>query len=129
LDLQKFLLAAENLNVFCSIFFYQYCKNSLMPQYNVYFKCTSTLPDPKGPLFKEVPTISIMDAIVIKYVVYFKFFCTRDTKYGNSKAFTNINSKYFFWERFSQHCKHYLDCVQHQENIIKYNYKWLIIDS
>lgn len=29
---------------------------------NVYFKCTTTQPDPKGPLSKEVPTISIIEA-------------------------------------------------------------------
>jgi len=39
-----------------------------MPQDNVYFKCTSTLPDFKGPLSEEVPIISIIDAIVIKVV-------------------------------------------------------------
>jgi len=43
-----------------------------MPQDYVYYKCTSTLPDLKGSLSKEVPTIFIIDAIVIK-VVYFKF--------------------------------------------------------
>jgi len=43
-----------------------------MPQDNVYFKCTSTLPDLKGPLSKEVPTIFIIDAIAVLLHTWYK---------------------------------------------------------
>jgi len=55
-----------------------------MPQDNVYFKRTSTLPDLKGPLSKEVLTVSIIDALVIK-IVYFRFCCTCDTNTETQK--------------------------------------------
>jgi len=70
-NIYKYHLDLQNscwLLIFLFNIFSGIIKNSLKPQDNVYFKCTLTLPDPKGPLAEEVLTVSIINAILISLV-------------------------------------------------------------